>query len=83
MKPLKTAADVDQLVDELVAASPDVMAVGHDSYCVIDLDRPKANRKIERILKKFGPTDHLFYQIIAALRARGRFIDPQRTPTQH
>lgn len=83
MKPLKTATDVLQLVAELMAASPDVMAIGHDGYCVIDLDRPKASRKITRILETFGPRDHLYYEIIAELRANGRFIDPQTTSPAH
>lgn len=75
MPTLKTAADVPQLVDDLIAASPDVMAVGHDNYCVIDLDRPEANARLEEILDAFGPRDHLFFEIIDDLRSKGRYVD--------
>jgi hypothetical protein len=75
MKPtLKTAADVPQLVDDLFAASPDVAAIGDDSYCVVDLDRPKVRKQIERILEEFGPRDHLVQEFINCLKARGRWI---------
>ncbi len=72
MKKLRTAADVPALVDALIAESPDVMAVGDHSYCVVDLDRPRANKRIEKILAEFGPRDHLFYEIIDCLKERGR-----------
>jgi hypothetical protein len=41
------------------------------------MDRPKANRKIERILQAFGPRDHLYSEIIRTLRSKGCFIDPK------
>lgn len=72
MTKLKTPADVPALVDALIAESPEVTAVGDDSYCVIDLDRPEANARIEKILEDFGPRDHLFFEIIDCLKARGR-----------
>lgn len=80
MPKLKTAGDVPQLVDALIAASPDVAAVGDDMYCVIDLDRPDANKKIEAILDEFGPRDHLLLDIVACLKERGRFVEIPRWP---
>lgn len=80
MPKLKTAADVPQLVDALVAASPDVYAIGDENYCVIDLDRPEANAKIEAILEEFGPRDHLLLDIVECLRSRGRFVTVERWP---
>lgn len=80
MPKLKTAADVPQLVDALIAASPDVSAVGDNMYCVIDLDRPDANDEIEAILEDFGPRDHLLLEIVACLKKRGRFVTIPRWP---
>jgi len=51
------------------------MALGDHSYFAIDLDRPEASARIEQILDKFGPRDHLFYEIIECLRARGRYVE--------
>lgn len=82
MPKLKTAADVPQLVDALIAASPDVCAIGDNMYCVIDLDRPHANALIEDILDAFGPRDHLLLDIVACLKARGRFITIERWPAE-
>jgi hypothetical protein len=39
----------------LITTAIDLMAVGRDYHCVIDLDWPVGNRKIERILRAFGP----------------------------
>jgi hypothetical protein len=43
----KTPADVPALVDALIAASDQVMAVGDDSYCDMDLHDQEANHCIE------------------------------------
>jgi len=72
MGKLKTAADVPALVDALIAESPHVMALGDDSYFVIDLDNPEADQRIEQILEDFGPRDHLRFEIIDCLKAKGR-----------
>ncbi|CUX72358.1 MULTISPECIES: hypothetical protein [Agrobacterium] len=82
MPKLKTAADVPQLVDALIDASPDIAAIGDDMFCVIDLDRPDANAKIEAILEEFGPRDHLLLDIVACLKNRGRFISLDRWPAE-
>jgi hypothetical protein len=82
MTKLKTAADVPALVKALMEASPDIGAVGHDSYCVIDLARPEADAKIEQILDDFGPRDHLYFEIIDCFRENGRYIDVA-APTRH
>jgi hypothetical protein len=78
MAKLKTAADVPTLVDALIAESPEVMAVGDDSYVVVAAEDDEANRRIEQILNEFGPRDHLFKEIIAALQERGRdyYLNP-------
>ncbi|KWV43846.1 hypothetical protein AS026_19440 [Rhizobium altiplani] len=71
MTKLKTPADVPALVDALIAESPDVAAIGDDSYCVVDLDE-EVNARIQKILNDFGPRDHLFFDIIDRLKAKGR-----------
>jgi hypothetical protein len=72
---MKTSADVPQLVRDLIATSPDVITVGHRSYCVIDLDRPLASARIDEILEEFAPRDHLFNIIVAELWAQGRYLE--------
>lgn len=71
---IRTVADVPKFVDDLIAASSDVSAVGDNAYCIIDLDRPEAAAKIAQILKDFGPRDHLYKEIVTCLKARGRCI---------
>ncbi|WP_137136712.1 hypothetical protein [Rhizobium sp. FKY42] len=74
---LKTTADVPKFVDDLIAASPDVSAIGDVGYCVIDLDGSEAAAKIAQILMDFGPRDHLYQEIIACFKDRGRYITIQ------
>jgi len=69
---LKTIADVPKLVDDLIAASTEVTAIGDIGYWIIALDDPEANTRIEKIVAEFGPRDHLFADIIACLNAKGR-----------
>jgi hypothetical protein len=69
---MKTAADVPAFVDALMVESPDVTAIGDVGYWIIAVDDPVANRRIEAIVAEFGPRDHLFADIIACLKAKGR-----------
>lgn len=75
---MKTAADVPDFVDALMAASPDVTAIGDVGYWIIALDDPAANKRIEAIVAEFGPRDHLFTDIIACLKAKGRELSLDR-----
>lgn len=75
MTKLKSATDVPALVRALMDASPDIGAIGNVGYCVIDLARPDASAKIDKILDDFGPRDHLYYEIIDCFRENGRVIE--------
>lgn len=75
MSKLKTATDVSGLVDDLIAASDQVAALGTLGYCVIDSTNPEADREVSRILDAFGPRDHLYREIINCLIEKGRQID--------
>lgn len=82
MTKLKAAADVPALVKALMDASPDIGAIGNVGYCVIDLKRPEASAKIDKILDDFGPRDHLYFEIIDCFREHGRCIEVDM-PTRH
>lgn len=83
MTKLKTAVDVPALVDDLIAASDQVAAIGRHGYCVIDSTNPAADRKVEEILKAFGARDHLYYEIIDCLIERGRHVDPEKVAEEY
>ncbi len=63
-----------QLVDRLIAAGCDMMAIG-PGYIVNEPAEPEARAEVVLILQSFGPRDHLRDEIAAYLRSIGRAVD--------
>lgn len=72
---LMKASEIPAFVDQMIEVGCDICAVGHRFYSLGDLDGKAPWRKVKRIEEEFGSRDHLRLEIVAHLRAIGRYIE--------
>ena len=77
---LMKASDIPAFVDDVIEAGCDICAVGRDKYVIGHTDLPpgayeKKRRMLDRIEEAYGDRDFLKVEIVAYLRAIGRFVD--------
>lgn len=65
---------VATLIASLIEAGCDICAVGR-GYAINEPEDVEGSRKVDLILKGFGPRDHLTDNILEHLRSLGRFVD--------
>jgi hypothetical protein len=65
---------VATLVARLIDAGCDICAIGR-GYAINEPEDAEGSRRVDLILKDFGPRDHLTGAISAHLRAFGRFVE--------
>ncbi|RWB98727.1 MULTISPECIES: hypothetical protein [unclassified Mesorhizobium] len=80
------ASEIPAFVEEVIKAGCDICAVGHDRYVLGDADLSvseleAALPELQRIEETYGDRDFLRLEIVAHLRALGRYLEPGSSAT--
>lgn len=80
---LMKASDIPAFVNKVIEAGCDICAVGHRGYVLGEVEEMVAAAdELARIGQEFGDRDFLLPEIVAYLRAIGRYLDPG-SPATH
>ncbi|WP_095083543.1 hypothetical protein [Mesorhizobium sophorae] len=72
--------EIPAFVQDVIDAGCDICAIGHEGYVIGDADLSEAEYKVARpqlarIKRVYGDRDPLLPEIVAYLRALGRYIE--------
>ncbi|MGO4619023.1 hypothetical protein AB4Z34_05275 [Ensifer sp. 2YAB10] len=83
-KRLMKASEVQDFVDEMIAAGCDICAVGRYTYVAGDMQPSNASlEEVARISEKYGDEDALRQEITDYLWSIGRYIELASESTRH
>ncbi len=75
-------SQIPDFIEEIISTGCPITAVGHEMYVFAEIDAPEEDvdrigKDVQAICDRYGPRDHLLFEIVAHLRSLGRFYDLQ------